>query len=178
MICAVFWCRIWNYVYFVVIYLFSLHQHTAPLNSTIRWHSISITLTQYVFMFYIHYCYSELSIFLIYIIARCTCGRTFTDIFHWPTTILLFLLYVILKYYGTLLFSLISNMFICGIFKHKCFAAVKEIYILQYSINKNKCRKQIPVPQTKQQPKHRAPSGVSWSWWGRYWLRYKSPGFM
>ena len=33
-----------------------------------------------------------INMFLIYIIARCICGRTFTDIFHWLLTVLIFFL--------------------------------------------------------------------------------------
>ena len=42
-ISALFWCRIWNNVNFVGIYLFSLHHHTAPTNINIWRHSLSIT---------------------------------------------------------------------------------------------------------------------------------------
>ena len=43
MICALFWCIIWNKAHFVSIYLFSLHQHTTPSNISIWHHSIFIT---------------------------------------------------------------------------------------------------------------------------------------
>ena len=43
---AMFRCIIWNNVYFVGIYLFYLPKHTAPINSTIRRHSLSITPTR------------------------------------------------------------------------------------------------------------------------------------
>ena len=46
MFCALFWCIIRKNVYFEVIYLFPLHQHTATINSTIRQHSCYITYIQ------------------------------------------------------------------------------------------------------------------------------------
>ena len=32
MFCVLFWCRIWNNAHCVGIYIYSLHQHTAPIN--------------------------------------------------------------------------------------------------------------------------------------------------
>ena len=46
MICDLFRCRIWNNVNFVGIYLFSLHQHIAPSNITIRIHLLFISPKQ------------------------------------------------------------------------------------------------------------------------------------
>ena len=68
----------------------------------------------------------------IYIIVRYTCGGTFTAIFHLPAILLLFLLCFILNCHETLFFSLISNLFFCGIFKHNFFAAVKVIHKLLF----------------------------------------------
>ena len=118
-----------------------------------------------------------INIILIYIIMRYICGGKFSGIVHWPTTIFLFLSCFILKCHRILLFLQILNLFICGIFEHNFLAALKEIHNLWFSINKNKCRNQIPVPQTRRPLKDRALLGVSWSWWSRSWLRYKSPVF-
>ena len=43
MICAMFWYITWNNVYFAGIYQFYLHKNTAPINSTIKRHSLYIT---------------------------------------------------------------------------------------------------------------------------------------
>ena len=51
----------------------------------------------------------------IYDIVEYTCVGIFAAIFHWPTTVLLLLLYFNLNCHGSLLLSQISNMFICGI---------------------------------------------------------------
>ena len=74
---------------------------------------------------------------------------------------------------GTLLFSKISNLFICGIFGHNLFAPDEEIHYLQFLIINNKCRNQVPVTKTKWPLKYGALSGVGWLWWGRSWLRHK-----
>ena len=86
---------------------------------------------------------------VIYIIMRYTWRDTFADIFHWPTTIILFSLYYILNYNGTLIFSQILNLLFCGNFEHNVFVAVKEIHNLWFLVKKNRCRNQIPVTQTK-----------------------------
>ena len=101
-----------------------------------------------------------IKIVLIYIIVRYTCRVTFTAIIHWPMTDLLFLSYFISNCHGTLILSQILNMFFCGIYEHNFFAAVKTIHNLQFSINNNMCRTQIPVTQTKRPLKDRALSGV------------------
>ena len=62
-----------------------------------------------------------INIVLIYIIARYTCVGIFTDIVHWPTKCILFLLCFILKCHRYLLFSQISNLFICSIFETQPF---------------------------------------------------------
>ena len=88
----------------------------------------------------------------IYNIVRYTCEITFVDIVHWYLTILLFLLCSILNCHGTLIFSQISNLFFCGIFKHNVFAAVREFHKLSL-VNNNNCRNQSLVTQTKQPKK-------------------------
>ena len=118
-----------------------------------------------------------INIVLIYIIARYTCGGTFSANANWPTKIILFLLCFVLNYPGTLLFSRILNLFICGIFEHNCFTAVKEIHKLWFLMNNNKCRNKVTVSQTKLTLKYWELSGASWSCWGRSWIGKKSPGF-
>ena len=113
----------------------------------------------------------------IYIISRYTCRGRFTAISHWPTIIILFLSYFILHCHGALLFSQISNLFVCGIFNHNFFVAVKKIHNLWLLNNNNKCSNQITFTQTKKPLKYRALLGVIWSCWGRYWLRHKFPRF-
>ena len=61
--------------------------------------------------------------------------------------------------------------------KHNFFVSVKEIHNLWSLMNNNKCTNEITVTKTKRPLKYRALSGISWSWWGRYWLRHKLPGF-
>ena len=56
-----------------------------------------------------------INIFLINIIAIYTCTGILASFFHWPMTFMLFILYLVLHYHGTLLFSQILNLFICGI---------------------------------------------------------------
>ena len=58
-----------------------------------------------------------INIVVIYNIMRYTCRITFAANFHWTTKIIIFLLYFILNYHGTLIFSLISNLFFCCIFE-------------------------------------------------------------
>ena len=105
-----------------------------------------------------------INIVLICITMRYTCRDTFAAIVHWPTTIILLLLYFILNCYGTFLFSQMSHLFFCGIFKHNVFVEVKEIHNLLCIINNNKCRNQITITQTKRTLKYGELSGVSWSW--------------
>ena len=62
---------------------------------------------------------------LIYIIARYTWIGTVATVFHWTTTIILFLSCFILNCHRTLLLSQISNLFFCGIYEHNFFAVVK-----------------------------------------------------
>ena len=57
------------------------------------------------------------------------------------------------------------------------FVADKEIHNLQFLIINKNCRNQVTVTQTKQPMKDKALSGDGWSWWGRSWLRHKSPSF-
>ena len=73
-----------------------------------------------------------INIFIIFITDRYTCGGIFAAIFHWPTTILLFLSCFLLNYHGTFIFSQILTLFICGTFKHNLFAALKEIHNLWF----------------------------------------------
>ena len=161
MICAVFWCIIWNNLYFVGIYLFSLDQHTALINRTIRQQSIYSTPTQYVLTFYSHYCYCELSILLLFMLSKYT-----------PAEVHLLLFYIGLRqlFYSIILYIKISlETFLTNIktvllwyFRKNHFSAVKEINKHWFSINKNKCRNKITVPQTNISLKDRALSGVRW----------------
>ena len=118
-----------------------------------------------------------INIFFIYIIARYTCGGTFSAIVDWYTLIILFLSCFILNCHGTFLFSQVLNLLFCGIFEQNCFAVVKEIHKLLFSINNNRCRNQIPVIQTKRPLKDGVLSSTRWLWWGRSWLRRNLHGF-
>ena len=90
-----------------------------------------------------------INIFLINIIAIYTCTGILASFFHWPMTFMLFILYLVLHYHGTLLFSQILNLFICGIFEYLCFLEVREIHKLSSLTNNNKCRSQGTVTQNK-----------------------------
>ena len=59
--------------------------------------------------------------------------------------ILLFVSCFIINCCGTLIFSQISDLFICAIFEHNNFEAAKEIHYFWFFILNNKCRYQVPV---------------------------------
>ena len=61
------------------------------------------------------------NIILIYMKLRYKWRITFAYNVYWPMTILLFLSCLILKYYGTLIFSQTSNLFNWGIFMNGTF---------------------------------------------------------
>ena len=86
-----------------------------------------------------------INIVLIHIISIYTCIAILAAIVHWTTTILSFLSCFISKCHGTLLFSQISNMFICAIFEHIFFSDDKEIYYIRFSIINKRYRNQVPV---------------------------------
>ena len=60
---------------------------------------------------------------------------------------LLFLSCSILNCRGTIFFSQISNLFFCDIFKHNCFAAVKEIHKLQFWLTTTSADIKLPLPK-------------------------------
>ena len=121
MICGLFWCIIWNNVKFVVIYLFSLHQHTAPSNITSQQHSVSSP--QHV-----------INIVLVYIITIYTCVSSFSAIVHWFTKMLVFLSCCISNYRRNILFSKIYNLLLCDIFGLNYLLQTSKSTTFQFSI--------------------------------------------
>ena len=104
---------------------------------------------------------------LIYMNAICTWIGSFVAIVHWSTTNMLFLLSLILNHLGIFYFSQISDLFLRDIFEHNLLLQTNTSTTFQCLIIHN------VVPPLKDV----AISGVSWLWWGRSRLRYKSPGF-
>ena len=114
--------------------------------------------------------------FLTYIIVRYAWRGKIFATFHSPTIILLVLSCFILNFHGTIIFTKMLNLVFCGISERNYFAAVKK-YINFYVHQQQQGQTPNSCYSNQDTTERWSNIGVSRSWWGRSWLKNKSPGF-